>query len=112
MRERTGFFPSAAVLAAATLTGGCVKPPEAVAPMPAITAPPGDVSDIDVTEHVKTASHQGPSLRGFDIRVVTTNGDARLVRARASRVQVDEAIRIARAADGTHSVRDELTIKK
>ena len=112
MRERTGFFPSAAVLAAATLTGGCVKPPEAVAPMPAITAPPGDVSDIDVTEHVKTASHQSPSLQGFDIRVVTTNGDARLVGARASRVQVDEAIRIARAADGTHSVRDELTIKK
>ena len=112
MDERTGFFLFAALLAAAMLTGGCSKPPEAVAPMPATTAPVGNVSDIDVTEHVKTALHQSPSLKGLDIRVVTTKGDVRLIGVLASQAQVDEAIRIARAADGTHSIHDELTIKK
>ena len=38
MYESTGFFRFAAVLAAAMLTGGCIKPPEAVAPLPATTA--------------------------------------------------------------------------
>ena len=65
-----------------------------------------------MTEHVKTALHQSPSLQGFDTSVVTTNGDVRRVGVLASQAQVGEAIKIARAADGTHSIHDERSIKK
>ena len=112
MHERTGFFPFAAGLAAAMLTGGCNKSREVVAPMPATTAPLGNVSDIDMTGHRKTALHQSPSLKGFDTGVVMTNGDVRRVGVLASQAQASKPIKIARAADATHSIHDELSIKK
>jgi osmotically-inducible protein OsmY len=112
MNQRTGSFPYAALLAAAMLVGGCGKPPEAAAPTPATTASVGNVSDVDVTEHVKTALLQSESLKGFDINVVTLKGDVRLKGVLNSQAQVDEAIKIARASDGAHAVHDELTIKK
>jgi osmotically-inducible protein OsmY len=72
----------------------------------------GNVSDLDVTEHVKTALQQNDALKGFDIGVVTLKGDVRLTGVVSSQAQIDEAIKIARAADGAHTVHDELTIKK
>jgi osmotically-inducible protein OsmY len=92
--------------------GGCGKPPETAAATPATTASVGNVSDIDVTEHVKTALGQSESLKGLDINVVTLKGDVRLKGVLNSQAQVDEAIKIARASDGAHAVHDELTIKK
>jgi osmotically-inducible protein OsmY len=80
--------------------------------MPAASAAVGNVSDIDVTEHVKTALNQNDSLKGFDINVVTLKGDVRLIGMVDSQSQIDEAVKIARASDGAHTVRDELTIKK
>lgn len=71
-----------------------------------------NVSDIDVTEHVKTALHQAETLKGFDITVVTLNGDVRLNGVLDNQSQIDDALRIARAAEGTHAIHDELTIKK
>jgi osmotically-inducible protein OsmY len=70
------------------------------------------VSDVDVTEHVKTALLQSESLKGFDIKVVTLKGDVRLMGMLDNQAQIDEALRIARASDGSHTIHDELTIKK
>jgi hyperosmotically inducible periplasmic protein len=54
----------------------------------AVTAVTGNVSDIDVTEHVKTALLQ-----------------------LENQAQIDDALKIARASEGAHSIHDELTIK-
>jgi hyperosmotically inducible protein len=76
------------VLALAALAA-CSKAPEPAA---------ANVSDIDITEHVKTALLQAESLKGQDITVVTRKGDVRLTGTLATQVQIDEALRIARAA--------------
>ena len=87
------------------LVAGCSKPPPA-------TAATGNVADADVSEHVKTALQQNDSLKGFDITVVTLKGDVRLIGMLDNQAQVDDAIKIARAADGAHSIHDEFTIRK
>ena len=102
---------AAAALLATVGLAGCSKPP--ASPVAASTAPTdgAQVSDIDVTEHVKTALLQSATLQGQEIAVSTLKGDVKLVGVLASRAQVDEAIRIARAAQGAHSIHDELTVK-
>jgi osmotically-inducible protein OsmY len=111
MNQRTKLFAVAAAMAATMLAGGCSKPPEAIAASPAASAAVGNVSDIDVTERVKTALHQDDSLKGFDINVVTLKGDVRLIGMLDNQAQIDAAIKIARASDGAHTIHDELTIK-
>ena len=112
MNKRNNALTCVALLAAMMLASGCSKQPEAPAPSSAPTASVANVSDIDVTEHVKTALRQSDLLKGFDINVVTLKGDVRLIGVLDSQAQVDEAIKIARASDGTHAIHDELTIKK
>jgi hyperosmotically inducible periplasmic protein len=109
MTLRLGFVLLAAVIAATTAVSGCNKQPAATQAPPAVTS---NVSDIDVTEHVKTALLQNETLKGFDIKVVTLKGDVRLIGVLESQVQIDEALKIARASEGAHTIHDELTIKK
>ena len=112
MNRRTECLLFAAAMAAMAVVGGCSKSVEATAALPPASATVGNVSDIDVTEHVKTALHQSESLKGFDINVVTLKGDVRLSGMLDSQAQIDEAIKIARASDGAHAIHDELTIKR
>jgi hyperosmotically inducible periplasmic protein len=90
------------VLALATLAA-CSKAPD---------PPAANVSDIDITEHVTTALLQAESLKGQDITVVTLKGDVRLTGVLDTQAQIDEALRITRAAEGAHTVHDELTLRK
>lgn len=92
--------------------GACSKAPEPAAANPPVSAATANVSDIDVTEHVKTVLTHTESLKGMDITVVTLKGDVRLTGVLDSQSQIDEALRIARAAEGAHTIHDELTIKK
>ena len=105
----------AALLLALGLAG-CSKPSEpakaSVDAASSAAAAVANVSDIDVTEHVKTALQQNESLKGFDINVVTLKGDVRLSGMVNSQAQIDEALAIARASDGAHTIHNELTIKK
>lgn len=112
MIKRSELVIFAAAMVATMVVGGCGKSPEATAILPAATVAAGNVSDTDVTEHVKTALHQSESLKSFDINVVTQKGDVRLIGVLDSQAQIDEAIKVARAADGAHTIHDELTIKK
>lgn len=113
MNRRTGYFLFAAAAALMTIgAAGCSKPPDGVASSPAAPAASGNVSDTDVSEHVKTALQQNDLLKGFDIGVVTLKGDVRLTGVLANQAQIDTALRIARAADGAHAIHDELTLKK
>lgn len=112
MNTRTGIPALAIALAAALMVAGCSKSPEGTATTPAASAAVGNVSDIDVTEHVKTALQQNDALKGFNIEVVTLKGDVRLKGVVDTQAQVDETIRIARASDGAHAIHDELTIRQ
>ena len=96
-------FPRWAALALTVcLLAACKPAPTAAA----------QVSDGDVTEHVRTALQQSELLKGFDIGVVTVKGDVRLTAVVDTQAQIDEALRIARAANGVHTVHDELSLKK
>ena len=102
----------AAAMAVTMLVCGCGKSPDATGAAPGVSAAASNVSDMDVTEHVKTALQQNESLKGFDISVVTLKGDVRLTGMLDSQAQIDEALKIARTADGAHTIHDELTVKK
>jgi osmotically-inducible protein OsmY len=110
-RARLLLFTATSVFATVGL-GGCNKQPVATVTAPAVPPAGVNVADMDVTEHVRTALRQSDALKGFDISVVTIKGDVRLNGVLDSQAQVDEALRIARAAEGAHSIHDELTIKK
>jgi osmotically-inducible protein OsmY len=112
MNKRTEHLLLAAAFAGAMVVGGCNKPEQASLPMPAASSATGNVADIDVTEHVKTALQRDDALKGFDISVVTLKGDVRLIGVLNSQSQIDEAIKIARAAEGAHTIHNELTIKQ
>ena len=114
MYQRSLFFLLASAALAMVLSG-CNKPPPTPATLPAepvATVAAGNVSDIDISEHVKTALQQNESLKGFDIAVVTVKGDVRLIGTVDTQTQMDEAVKIARASDGAHAVHNELTLKK
>jgi osmotically-inducible protein OsmY len=112
MNKRTKSFAFAAAIAVTMLAGGCSKSPDAASTSGVVPAAVGNVSDIDVTENVKTTLHQNELLKGIDINVVTLKGDVRLIGMLDSQTQIDEALRIARASNGVHTIHDELTIKK
>ena len=112
MNQHSRLLLAAAAVLVAIGVGACSKRPEAYAVEPAASSSPANVSDIDVTEHVKTALHQAELLKGADITVVTLKGDVRLTGVLDSQAQIDDAIRIARAAEGAQSNHDELTLKK
>ena len=104
-----------AALLATVALAGCGKKAETlnapeVAAMPA-SSPMANVSDIDVTEHVKTALAQSETLHGMNIAVSTQKGDVSLTGTLDTQAQVSEALRIARAADGVHAVHDHLRLK-
>jgi osmotically-inducible protein OsmY len=112
MRQHPRLLLAAAAVLLATGAGGCGKPPEVSVASAAASSSAGNVSDIDVTEHVKTSLNLAQSLKGADITVVTLKGDVRLTGVLDNQAQIDDAIRVARAADGAHTIHDELTIKK
>jgi hyperosmotically inducible periplasmic protein len=102
-----------ATVLALGLISACSKTPEVLsAALPAASAAAPNVSDIDVTEHVKTALLRSDLLKGMEIAVVTTQGDVRLTGVLDTQPQIDDALRIARAAEGAHAIHDELTLKK
>lgn len=102
-----------ASLALVFLVAGCSKPAEAPATSSSVTAPNlANVTDVDVTTNVKTARLQDVALKGADINVVTLKGDVRLIGVLDNQSQVDSALKIARAAEGVHSIHDELTVRK
>jgi osmotically-inducible protein OsmY len=127
MKQHLRCLPAGVAIVVALAAAGCSKAPEMALAQPAAAASAGagtttapattttattNVSDVDITEHVKTALQQAASLMGTDIAVVTTKGDVRLTAVLDNQAQIDDALRIARAADGAHSIHDELTLRK
>ncbi|MEK6245702.1 MAG: BON domain-containing protein [Pseudomonadota bacterium] len=70
------------------------------------------VDDGIVTAKVKSALLAEPSVKSFDIAVVTRKGEVQLSGFVDSQAQIDQAMDIARKVDGVTSVGNEMSIKK
>jgi hyperosmotically inducible protein len=69
-----------------------------------------NVADGDVTKNVKIALDDDIAINGFDISVTTRKGDVRLVGVVNAQTQIDTAVKLAKGADGTHTINNKLTI--
>jgi len=98
-------------LLALVLTG-CNKTAQDKVSLPETPAFNTNVTDIDVSNHVKTALLSSERLKNQNITVLTLKGDVKLIGVLDTQAQIDEALRIARDAEGAHTIHDELTVRK
>jgi hyperosmotically inducible protein len=68
------------------------------------------LSDADVSTKVRAALRDDATVQGFNIDVVTTKGDVRLIGVLDTRAQIDHALKIAQDVIGVHAIHDELTL--
>ena len=112
--------------AVSILMTGCDKRQEA-APAPAASAsapaagtgtPPSgttvgtEIDDSVVTAKVKSALLADPSVKSFDIAVVTRKGEVQLSGFVDNQAQIDQAVELARKVEGVANVGNEMSIKK
>ena len=108
-------FPIQSRLLIATcvvLLAACSKPAETTAVQAPAATVIDNVVDVEVSNHVKTALVSEPSLAGLDITVITTKGDVRLTGVVQNQKQIETALNVARAAEGSHTIHTELTVKQ
>lgn len=70
------------------------------------------VDDSIVTTKVKSALLSDPSVKSFDIAVVTRKGEVQLSGYVDNQAQADRAIEIARGVSGVQGIKNEMIIKK
>jgi len=70
------------------------------------------IDDTTVTGRVKTALLADPGIKSFDISVLTHKGEVQLTGFVNSQAQIDQASKLAAAAEGASSVKNELLIKQ
>ena len=70
------------------------------------------VDDGIITAKVKSALLVDPSIKSFDIAVVTRKSEAQLSGFVDNQTQIDHATALARAVDGVKSVASEMSVKK
>lgn len=70
------------------------------------------IDDAAITGSVKTALMADPDIKSFDISVVTFKGEVQLTGFVNSQAQIDQARKLAAAADGATGVKNELMVKQ
>ena len=70
------------------------------------------IDDANVTGRVKTALLADPDIKSFDISFVTFKGEVQLTGFVNNQAQIDQAKKIASAAEGASSVKNELMVKQ
>jgi hyperosmotically inducible periplasmic protein len=70
------------------------------------------IDDATVTGRVKTALLADPDIKSFDISVLTFKGEVQLTGFVNSQAQIDQAGKLASAAEGATGLKNELMIKK
>ena len=70
------------------------------------------VDDGIITTRVKTTLLADPSIKSFDIAVVTRKGETQLSGFVNTQNQIDHAIELTRAVEGVKSVSNEMSVKK
>ncbi len=70
------------------------------------------IDDASVTGRVKTALLADPAIKSFDISVLTFKGEVQLTGFVNSQDQIEQAGKLASAAEGATGVKNELMIKQ
>jgi hyperosmotically inducible protein len=70
------------------------------------------IDDAAITGSVKTALLSDPGIKSFDISVVTFKGEVQLTGFVNNAEQIDQAGKLASAAEGATSLKNELMVKK
>jgi hyperosmotically inducible periplasmic protein len=70
------------------------------------------VDDSIVTARVKSALLADPAVKSADIAVVTSKGEVQLSGFVDSQGQIDRALMVTRAVEGTQSIANQMSIKK
>jgi hyperosmotically inducible protein len=70
------------------------------------------VDDGIVTAKVKSALLSDPSVKSFDVAVVTRKGEVQLSGYVDNQTQINRAIDIARGVEGVQGIKNEMSIKK
>ncbi len=70
------------------------------------------IDDTAVTGRVKTALLGDPAIKSFDISVLTFKGEVQLTGFVNNQEQIEQAGKLARAAEGASSVKNELMVKQ
>lgn len=70
------------------------------------------IDDTAVTARVKSALLADPGIKSLDISVLTFKGEVQLTGFVNSQDQIEQAGKLAAAAEGVSGVKNELTIKK
>ena len=70
------------------------------------------IDDATVTGRVKTALLADPDIKSFDISVLTFKGEVQLTGFVNSQGQIDQAGKLASAAEGASSLKNELMVKQ
>lgn len=70
------------------------------------------IDDTTVTGRVKAALLADPGIKSFDISVLTHQGEVQLTGFVNSQAQIEQAGKLAAAAEGASSVKNELMIKQ
>lgn len=70
------------------------------------------IDDTSVTGRVKAALLADPGIKSFDISVLTHQGEVQLTGFVNSQAQIEQAGKLAAAAEGASSVKNELMIKQ
>ncbi len=69
------------------------------------------IDDASVTGRVKSALLADPDIKSMDISVLTLKGEVQLTGFVNNQAQIDQAAKLARAAEGATGVKNELKIK-
>ena len=96
------------LLLSIVLLSACDKPSSVGSATPPASH---EATDADVTFKVKASLLHDDLVKGLDIAVVTTTGDVRLTGVVETVAQRDQVLKLARAAEGAHSIHDELALK-
>lgn len=103
---------SAVAALATTLLLGCGKTPEATPVTPAPSTTIGtQVDDAVITTGVKAALLADAEIKSLDISVATVKGEVQLNGFVNNQAQMDQALQIARTANGATGVKNELKVR-
>jgi hyperosmotically inducible periplasmic protein len=99
-----------ALITGALVVVGCNKPEEASVTPPKTTVGT-EIDDSVVTARVKSALMADANVKSFDIKVETRKGEVQLSGFVDTQAQIDQAVSVARNAEGVKSVDNKVALK-
>jgi hyperosmotically inducible periplasmic protein len=112
MKTHTKLLILSTTLIAITTLIGCNNPLDTTSTTQTGSTIKTETKDSEVTKNVTTTLLLDEKTKGLNITVATLKGDVRLTGVVDNQSQIDYVKNLVRNIEGTHSIHDELSIKK